>query len=365
MFYNVLSVGFLDEIYELTFLALLFVEKKKKEYIFFIVFFLLFVVYSLFYSANPSRMGVLTDAVQQAKPFVFFYYFYHNPLSFTTKQKNFLGKLCVLASVCLLISYFKYGLSGGLISHPFILGISAYCFAILFYFLTETEKKRNYFGILFILGVGILSLRAKFLGECLLFVVCLFFVKKKVKINIKYVMLGILTISLGYFLIAPKFIFYFITSDGAARYLLYRTMPQVLMDYFPFGSGLASFATYASGVYYSPLYHKYGIDSGYGMSAANYSYIADTYFPLLAQFGIVGCALFVFFWIKRYREISVIGCDELKNYKVGLLIIAMVMVESVAGPVFVMSFNFIPMAILGSICCKRKVLFSSCGTCEK
>ena len=91
-----------------------------------------------------------------------------------------------------------------------------------------------------------------------------------------------------------------------ARAMLYVTFPEILKDYFPFGSGFASFGSYASGVYYSDIYAQYGLENVKGMTKLNYSYIADTYYPCLAQFGIVGILLyfsFFFYVVKKALDL--------------------------------------------------------------
>lgn len=128
----------------------------------------------------------------------------------------------------------------------------------------------------------------------------------------------------------------------------------MLIDHLPFGTGLASYATYASGTYYSPLYYKYGLSGYHGMSPHFYEYIADTYFPVLAQFGIIGVFLFFAFWLRRYNDVLHVATYDIKKYKIGLMVIFMLFVESVAGPVLVMNWGFIPMMLLGMICNKEQ-----------
>ena len=343
-----ITISFFDEAFAMMFLTLMIMQKKNKEFIYFLLITAGYLFYSHFFSENPNRIAQYMDCIQIAKPFLFFYFFYRNPLIFSKSQKKILRSSCIVASLLLFISYYNYGLYDGLIKHPFTLGISAFCFAILYYYLGEGLKK-DINIILLILLIGLLSLRTKYILEFLLFIVAIFFVNKKIKINFKYILLSLATLGIGWFFAISKFRFYFVYADEAARFLLYKTMPLILMDYLPFGSGYASFATSASGVFYSPLYYKYGISSGYGMSPTNYSYISDTFFPVLAEFGIVGIVLFILFWKKRFAEFSASN-DNIRNYRISLLIVSMVAIESVAGPVFVMSYNFIPMAVLGSIC---------------
>ena len=71
----------------------------------------------------------------------------------------------------------------------------------------------------------------------------------------------------------------------------------ILCDYLPFGCGLGSFGTFVSGEYYSTIYEKYGIDRLWGLTKDNPSFIADAYYPELAQFGIVGVVLYFWFWM--------------------------------------------------------------------
>ena len=77
---------------------------------------------------------------------------------------------------------------------------------------------------------------------------------------------------------------------------LYYFSVRIFRDYIPFGSGFASYGTYASGEYYSPIYAKYSMKHMHGLNEADPNFIADTYYPALAQFGLVGLFLFFLFW---------------------------------------------------------------------
>lgn len=57
-----------------------------------------------------------------------------------------------------------------------------------------------------------------------------------------------------------------VPEEFMARAMLYVTSFEIFKDFFPFGSGFASFASHSSGVYYSPLYAKYGIENVKGIS---------------------------------------------------------------------------------------------------
>ena len=75
----------------------------------------------------------------------------------------------------------------------------------------------------------------------------------------------------------------------------------ILFDYFPFGSGLASFASFPSAENYSSLYYEYGLNNIGGLSPDMPDFICDAFYPTLAQFGIIGVILFITFWVYTYR----------------------------------------------------------------
>ena len=57
-------------------------------------------------------------------------------------------------------------------------------------------------------------------------------------------------------------------------------------------------------------------------------FIADTFFPVLAQFGVVGILLFCLFWWKRYLQLK--NLSDLNDYKIGLVILLIICIESFA-----------------------------------
>lgn len=353
---NVIGFRYIDEICEFLFLSYLVCSKKSKEITFFFAVFLFYLFYSYFFSANPNHQAQFVDFIQQIKPYAIFYFFYSADWVPNRRQMRVLKWTGVFIVVCFTISYQLYSSDDGLVSHPLTLGVSAFSFACMLYYFERNSTRIHYIAIFTILIMGCLSMRAKYFGEVLTFVFAILFVKEKIKFNFRYFIIGICALFSLYYVTITKFTFYFVDAEGAARAILYANMPIVLMKYIPFGSGFASYATHASGEFYSPLYNDLGISDGYGMSEDNISYISDTYFPVLAQFGFIGILLFGLFWYRRYKDIEFVANYNLISYRVGLLILAMVIIESVAGPVLVMSWDFVPLMILGLICndVKRK-----------
>ena len=78
------------------------------------------------------------------------------------------------------------------------------------------------------------------------------------------------------------------------RVALYVVGFQILMDFFPLGSGLGTFASHLSGRYYSNVYALYGIDNIWGMTRSNYNFISDIFWPYIyGQFGVFGVLIYL------------------------------------------------------------------------
>jgi len=140
-----------------------------------------------------------------------------------------------------------------------------------------------------------------------------------------------------------------IEEHNLARPVLYMTSVEILQDYFPFGSGFGSFATHASQVVYSPIYEAYEISSVWGLSEDFSVFVADTHFPSLAQFGIMGVILFVLFWRALIRKAN---SEKLKDpdnpaYFFIILVIVFLMIELVADAAFTNNRGFFSMLFLG------------------
>ena len=120
--------------------------------------------------------------------------------------------------------------------------------------------------------------------------------------------------------------------DYIARLALYATSYSIFLDYFPFGSGLASFGTHFSGVHYSKLYTDYGLDNIWGLTKSNPMFITDTYYPSLAQFGVVGVVLYLLFWLYIVKKATSLNLSN-KNMHLFLItacIVGFLFIENVA-----------------------------------
>ena len=118
-------------------------------------------------------------------------------------------------------------------------------------------------------------------------------------------------------------------AEAMARPATYETgMTIMFRDYIPFGSGLGSFGTVAAAKEYSPLYFKYHMDEIWGLSPENPMFLADAFYPTLAEFGIVGLFFFLWFWKRRLWETKRI--KNMVYYRMALMAILALALESTA-----------------------------------
>jgi hypothetical protein len=154
-----------------------------------------------------------------------------------------------------------------------------------------------------------------------------------------------------------KFSYYFLTgnsesfdptvAESFARPVLYATGGLILIDHIPFGSGLASFASYASQVNYSSLYHEYGISSIYGLSEEMPEFICDAFYPMMAQYGIAGIALFVAFIVWAMGKVRHCkGTSYKARMAIALMVISFILIEGIASTVPMQSWGMLAMMLM-------------------
>lgn len=339
-----------------------------KSFLVTIGIFLFYLFYSLYIGSNTKK-AILSDFIIQFKPYLSFFAVYYLKPAFSNNQKSVLRIICfIFWSVLLMLgilSLFRPMIIEDLMFHVAFFAACVIALSLIYYYCGGDTKKDKLIFIL-MLSVGLFSTRSKFYGFYMLSILLMLFSShiKDLKINIKTISIAL--IILGAILLVgwQKLDLYFAISGDAeevetgllARMMLYTTSLEVLTDYFPFGSGFASFASYSSGVYYSPLYAKYGIDKIWGMNSSDYSYIADTYYPCLAQFGVVGILLFggFFFFIIRKAFRIFKKTQKPKNLVISLLIIGYFLIESIADATFTGHRGLFMMMILGLVFADRE-----------
>lgn len=308
------------------------VTKEISIYIFLMAFYL---AYSLIIQLTTPR-AVFLDILQQVRPYAVFYLTWMLAPEFTNKQKKCIVLVMLLSFLGYLFAFiFKPSLVtpfGGEESAP--LGQIALCCAMVYYLFSKQTKRNRNIAILIML-LGLISGKSKYFGECVVFIALVVFVKSKINYTsvatlLKVAALGAVVI----FSTWTKFNAYYVAGfqDDAqemARPLTYETGVKIMFkDYIPFGSGLGSFGTAAAAKEYSPLYYDYQLNNVWGLTPENPMFLADAFYPTLAEFGIVGLFFFLWFWKKRLWE-----CNKIPNivyYRMALMAILALALESTA-----------------------------------
>ncbi|MCC8076495.1 MAG: hypothetical protein LIO95_11270 [Clostridiales bacterium] len=107
-------------------------------------------------------------------------------------------------------------------------------------------------------------------------------------------------------------LYYYVTlQNESARSALSSTALQIVRDYFPLGTGFATFGSAFSAEPYSRVYELYHINHVWGISEAYHSFISDSFWPyLMGETGILGtvfycAALVAIFWqLSRLRLVN-------------------------------------------------------------
>ena len=287
---------------------------------------LLYLIYSYITRVNviPS---IFLDFQQQVRPYVVFYCTWLLAPRFTRKQQNYI-LWSMYATIVL------YLLFGGRLSEDVVIGQLCLNCALMYY-LFKPQNRKNTIICLLIATLGLLSSKSKYYGEYVVLIAVIYFLKERLKVNSLKTSMYICLISIVVIYFTwSKFNAYYVEGfDSEAReYRMarpetYKASIQIFKDYFPLGSGLGTFATNAAAEYYSPLYYKYGLSDVWGLSPDFNVFMADTYYPSLAEYGILGAFLFLWFWKRRLWAIQKL---PLKYYKVGAMAVMALARESVA-----------------------------------
>lgn len=310
----------------------------KKEIGIYICLMAFFVLYSLLMAVNVSN-SVWLDLQQQVRPYAVFYCTWLLCPQFSKLQKNII--LCtMLITYGVYVGAFLYMPSivtlGGNTESAAVGQLALVCAST--YYLFKPKTRRNLYIAIALMAIGLIGGKSKFFGEMVVFVAIFWFLKGRIKLGSAKTIIQFAAIAaVVLFFTWHKFNAYYVEGmttnsagyDRMARPESYKTaMTIIFNDYIPFGSGLGTFATNAAAEYYSPLYYKYNLNTIWGLDPSNPMFVADAYYPTLAEFGILGLIFFFLFWKRRLKTVLKLPDD--RYYKVGLMCILALALESTA-----------------------------------
>ena len=310
-------------------------KKRMMEINIYIGLMIFYLVYSMTIRVTTTR-GIMLDILQQLRPYAVFYLTWMMAPQFSPKQQKRIKWVMLLSFFGYLFAFkFKASLVipyGG--EESAALGQIALCCAMIYYLFSKQTKKNRNIAIIIML-LGLVSGKSKYFGECVCFIALVMFVKSRINFTsvstlLKLAALGAVVI----FFTWTKFNAYYVEgfqedAQEMARPITYQTGMQIMFhDYIPFGSGLGSFGTAAAAKEYSPLYYQYHLDEIWGLDPSNPMFLADAFYPTLAEYGIVGLFFFLWFWKRRLWEANKIS--NLIYYRMALMCILALALESTA-----------------------------------
>lgn len=346
---------YVDELLTMVLFAYLFLGHKireqscKQEFYAYLLIITGYLLYSFVISVTTPK-GVILDFFQQLRPYIVFYSTWILAPHLSNVQKKII--LFVTLTSSLIYFYILYRNTGlvdgeyGMLSVIFLAcGIAYCCFA-------ESTPFNKCIALIIIL-LGLFSGKSKYMGQCVVFIYLMFFLKRKIIFHSIGTYISMLVVvSAVIFFAWDKFNAYYIDgfkadAEEIARPMSYVTGLKILKDYIPFGSGLGSFCTAAAAKEYSPLYYKYELDHIWGLSPDNPMFIADCYYPSLAEFGVVGVILFLIFWKRRLNDIQKIR--DIKFYRLALMCVLALAIDSTSNTAYLSGGGMVFFVIL-AIC---------------
>ena len=337
------SIGLVDEVMTVVLIGYTFtkintrytVRYPKKEYYQFLGILVFFIVYSLLFGANIHK-AVWRDMVQWIRPFsVIYCTWILNPQFSANQKKLMLGTM--ITTLVMWLIYHPTALNGVEAEFP-VLGQLAMCTGMAWYIFTDPTKENRYMATALVLS-GMLAPKMKFVGEVVCFIAVIYFLKKrlnfkspKTAIMLAVMMVVVLIVTWS------KFDAYYVSGfeEGAERMSRPESYKvafgQIIWDYFPFGSGMGTFGCAAAADYYSPLYYKYKMDDIWGLTPDNPMFLADAFYPVLAQIGVVGIFFFCAFWKRRLTAMNRIR--DMRYYRVAWITFFCLAIEQAADSSF-------------------------------
>ena len=343
------GMGFFDEFLVVLILAYAINRRDfilSREVKFCIGIFIFYLIYSLAMAVNVKE-ATIRDFLICSKPFICFYTAQYYGMDFSDSAINRCRRIVKMMGGCLWIMA------------PFISQIyynttfyyPACAYTGMLYILLSNFTKKDWIIATLILAPGLLSIRAKFFAEFVIWLFLVFFLKHRLKFNFSFIIAGCVLCYLIFRINYEKIMIYTVNGIdvGAARTYMYITSLKVFEDYFPLGPGFGTFGTDSAAKYYSPLNYHYDLNNIWGLNpdddSAGTSFYSDTFYPILAQFGIVGVILFVAFLKKRWNNIKSLVNFEL--YKISIFLFLFLIIQCIAGNYFTSGDSLPVMLILG------------------
>lgn len=337
-----------------------------------------YLAYSAVASPYNTFKAQLNDFILQSKPLIAFSVSYAIAPRFTANEKWVLKKTCIcLSFIAFFVMAAGWQVYQPVIFHIYYGGLTCLGCALVYLLLSYDESnpkaysRRDLTWATVILLLGLICTRSKYYGFAVL-VLYMLYVYRPGTVNfksIRNIAIAAIAFALVILVAWKKIDYYYITGNSGtfdpdmmaafARPVLFVGMFLVLGDHLLLGSGLASYATFSSGssVNYSELYAQYDIDKVWGLSPTMCDFIADTFYPELAQFGLIGIFFFGYFcwWIWRKYRI-VMRTHHYQLFAIGVMGLSFLAIDGTSGCTVLQAAGELVMAVMGIVAAKANTV---------
>lgn len=315
--------GYIDEIIGVSSIIYLAFSRKKIErrdiitivVLSFVV--LLGVISNLISGINNSLFSIGIDIVAETKLlFAFFamkYFLSNKEKQATINMLLPLAKLYTISAFLLSIvsQFINIGMTGGtrygIKEFKFIFNFSFQYVAIyilVFGILVCNNKMRaNVRLTYYVMGIIsiILATKGPPIMFSIIFVGLSFYFKKHDRISPVIMLIGAAILACaGWFQIET-----YLLNENAPRHIFFQYSFKTANNYFPFGSGFATYGSDQAARNYSRLYYLYGFNELNGMNPDNPAFLSDTFWPMaIGQFGWFGSIAYIIAFVRVFLTLK-------------------------------------------------------------
>ena len=313
------SGTYLDEAIGILSAAFLITSAQKIERRDFITVLILFVVViigiisNLISELNNSWFSIGIDIVSSTK--VLLSYFAVKYFLSTEEKQRVIDMLLPLARLFIILAFIfslinlvtDIGMAGdvryGIRSFRFIFKFNFQYVAVYMLFFGVIvcntkmgERKRKTYYYMAIISL-VLATKAPAIIFSIVFLFLYYYFKKYDRISIPVIIVGVLAIiAVGWYQIDA-----YLLNESAPRHLFTKYAIRTANDYFPLGSGFATFGSDQAAKIYSPLYYLYGFNTRWGMTPDDSAFLRDNFWQMaVGQFGWFGGLAYMAVFVRAF-----------------------------------------------------------------
>jgi len=228
----------------------------------------------------------------------------------------------------------RYGLRSASMIYrhgTYLAGAAAFLMAAM----TLFYRQKNLPFIAMALVMLVFTLRSKALAAAAVYVLLMvFLVGIRGRLKLWHIaLLGLGAVAIGW----QQISFYFLELGGSsARSIMTGTSLQILREYFPLGTGFATYGSSEAAVNYSPVYLLYGFNDIHELARWNpNAFLNDTFWPIVfAQSGAIGTVFYLGLLAVIFRYVFYLRRAGRYCFTAGLFIAAYLLICSAAEPAF-------------------------------